>query len=1219
MPKMDHKPIEFDFSALRGKTLSEAERAKHAVLLATQLLEEANKIETSKEKGWHALFARMLTDPLGKAFTLSLTDQCFRSHDPARIMDQIVYLQKTLGIPSYLPLYQRIALHILGGIGPFLPSLTVPLVQAMIRKESARVVIPAEATELRKHLVQRQKEGVHVNLNYLGEAILGEEEATRRLQFYLDALTRPEVECVSIKISTICSQLNLLAFEHSLEILSDRLRQLYRVARDSSFTQLDGTTVSKVVHLDMEEYRDLHLTVELFQRVLDEPEFHHYSAGIVLQSYLPDSYELQQQLTRWALNRTSQGRAPIKLRLVKGANLAMEKVDASSHLWPQAPYLTKQEVDANFKRMLLFGCEPKHARAVHLGVASHNLFDIAYAMILRVEKEIEPWIGFEMLEGMAQAMQRVVQKTAGSLLLYCPAAHYDEFQTAVAYLARRFDENTGPENFLRHLFGLRPGTDVWDDQAARFLLSCQEAFSVQTESRRQQDRFLTPTDPPLHSSFSNEPDTDWAVPHNRKWAQSIREKWLHRNESIPVVIGGKSLFEESQTVEGQDPSRPGVILYRSMCASSEQIDFAIQVASKAQEAWGNNTFEQRSLLLAEVAKRIRNARADLIGVMIADTGKTIPEADVEVSEAIDFAEYYRRTVEELELFEDLKWKPKGVTLVASPWNFPCSIPAGGILASLAAGNCVLFKPAMESIWVGWELIKLFWEAGISKEVLQFVPCFDEPTASQIVKDPRVKCVLLTGATTTAKHLLKLRPGLDLAAETGGKNAMIITRMSDRDLAIKDLVQSAFGHAGQKCSACSLAICEAEVYDDPHFRQQLKDAAASLHVGTAWNPATRMNPLIQNPNAALLRGLTQLDEDEEWLLKPMPVADHPNLWSPGIKLGVKAGSFTYKTELFGPVLGLMRADNLQHAIDLANGSSYGLTAGIHSLDEREQQQWLDQIEAGNCYVNRGITGAIVRRQPFGGCKDSSFGHGAKAGGPNYVLQLMHAEQIGMPQHLEDSHQFPQWLQQLTARLKQDKVLISGDLFDNSIRSYLFFQKRYFNKAHDPSKVRGEANLFRYVPHKQLLFRIQPTDSKRDILRVCIGAALCGTPLELSGTTIQIDRLPKYWMEFIPKMRIVAESEAELLERLSKDGIRRIRFLSAPNTAMQTFLANAACNVAVAPVLANGRIELLHYLREVSQSIVYHRYGNLGLREELPVQARGPCAGCSCCKCQGACDR
>ena len=386
-----------------------------------------------------------------------------------------------------------------------------------------------------------------------------------------------------------------------------------------------------------------------------------------------------------------------------------------------------------------------------------------------------------------------------------------------------------------------------------------------------------------------------------------------------------------------------------------------------------------------MAHALRKSRADLIGAMVADTGKIISEADVEVSEAIDFAEYYRRNAVEVHALHDIEWQAKGVILVAPPWNFPCSIPAGGILAALAAGNSVIFKPAPEAVFVGWILAQAFWEAGVPQDLLQFFTCADEPVGSSLIQDPRIDSIVLTGATATARLFLEKRPGLDLSAETGGKNAMIITALADRDLAIKDLLQSAFGHSGQKCSACSLAICEAEVYDDPHFRQALCEAAASLCVGSPWNLTTKVNPLIRIPNSILMKGLTTLEAGEEWLLAPKADPHNPQLWSPGIKLGVTPESFTYRNELFGPVLGVMRADNLAHALHLANGTPYGLTAGLHSLDEREHMYWIEHIEAGNCYINRGITGAIVQRQPFGGCKQSSFGPGAKAGGP----QLYHA--------------------------------------------------------------------------------------------------------------------------------------------------------------------------------------------------------------------------------------
>jgi len=333
-----------------------------------------------------------------------------------------------------------------------------------LRRETRTVILPGEKKALSSHMRKRRAQGVRLNLNYLGEAILGEGEARRRLEVYLHDLAQPDVEYVSIKISTIFSQINLLSHEKTLSILEERLKKLYRTAKKFIFEKADGTRVVKFVNLDMEEYRDLRLTVDLFKKILDSEEFYDYSAGIVLQAYLPDAHEIQKELTAWAMHRVKNRGAPIKIRIVKGANLAMEQFEASLKDWPQAPYREKLDVDANYKRMVTYGCIREHAKAVHLGVASHNLFDIAYALLIRAEYEVEKEVSFEMLEGMADHIQRVVQKLAKDILLYCPVATKTDFQSAIAYLIRRLDENTGPDNFLRATFGLKPNSPEWDHQ-----------------------------------------------------------------------------------------------------------------------------------------------------------------------------------------------------------------------------------------------------------------------------------------------------------------------------------------------------------------------------------------------------------------------------------------------------------------------------------------------------------------------------------------------------------------------------------------------------------------------------------------------------------------------------------------------------------------------------------------------------------------------------------
>lgn len=1175
---------------VKGKPLSLGERKKRATHLASLMIQEAARTMTSEEKKTQAQLSRLMKDPVGKAFTMAMTDECFRSTSHRRVADQMIYLLQKMGVPRYLTGWKRLQLHLFKSLPPSIAQFLIPFAIRELRNQTARVILPGETSPLLKHMEHRKNEGVRLNLNHLGEAILSEKEAKKRLRIYLEDLASPHIDYISIKISTIFSQINLLAWDESIHEISERLKLLYRAAMKNPVTRADGKKEAKFVNLDMEEYRDLDLTAAVFQKVLDEPEFHSYSAGIVLQAYLPDSFSMQKKLTQWAQKRVQNGGAWIKIRIVKGANLAMEQVEASLKGWPQAPYTTKVDVDANYKRMVLYGCMPEHARVAHLGIASHNLFDISFAMLLRAENRVEPYVGFEMLEGMADHIRRVVQKLTGDILLYCPVATKAEFQHAIAYLIRRLDENTGSENFLRHVFGLRPGTESWDHQTALFSSSCQEMDKVSAEPRRRQNRMAHSAPHEFSAPFDNEADTDFSLPQNRKWAQAIAHTWKTPTiQPLPLVIGGKELFDNEDGVSFS-PNNPSKPLLHYAKAKKQQVKEAITHAKEYEKTWSQTTPEHRSRLLAQVAQKFRERRGELIGAMVADAGKVIAEADAEVSEAIDFAEYYRRQMEKMVSLKELHWKPKGTVVVTPPWNFPCAIPAGGMLAALAMGNCVILKPASDTILVAWHTINAMWDAGIPKEALQFIPCSGEEAGSELVMDPRVNCIILTGGTETAKKFLQMRPGLDLAAETGGKNSMIITALSDRDLAIKDLLQSAFGHGGQKCSAVSLAILEAEVYDDPHFREQLCDAVASWKAGPSFDVATKVNPLIHEPRGVLKRGLTQLDPGEEWILAPKCDPHNPCLWTPGIKIGVKRGSFTHKTELFGPVLGVMRAESLSDAIAIANEVPYGLTSGLQSLDQREQEIWLENIQAGNLYINRSTTGAIVRRQPFGGMKASSFGSGSKAGGPNYLREFAKAEQRALPKEKAPVNEA---VNSLTECL--DKIDLDGEqlgLWTASVANYAYWWKR-LKQERDPSKVVGEDNFFRYLPRKGIVLRIEKGNSPLDALRICAAALTTGTPMEVSCSPEYSEGLDESCLKFL--LPVIKEEESTFLDRVRKGAMNRVRCAGPASKELREAAAEQGVHIADYPVLASGRWELLHYLQEVSISIDYHRYGNLGLRE------------------------
>lgn len=1170
-----HKAIIF-LDSCKKKPLTSSEKLEGTVKLAEYLLEASLQQTNKEEKKTQRFLANMLKDRRGKAFILSLTDQAFRSKDPRRTVDQVRYLLTAYdGIPEFLPDKEKFGFILFQLLGEIFPKLCANYLKKQIQHRMSSVLLPEKSE---RFFQDCKDSSIIVNLNHLGEDILSEKQAEERLQLYLQDLANPEIRYLSIKLTSIYSQISPIAWNASLETVTQKLRLLFKASQDNLYTLNNNQKVPKRVHIDMEEYKHVEFTLEAFKKVLSEEAFLNVSAGIVLQSYLPDSFEFQRSLTDWALDRYEKGGAPIHLRIVKGANMAMESFESQIKNWPLSTYHEKKKTDANFLRMIDYGLDEKRSQAVHIGVATHNLLSIAYALIGRAEKHLESKVSFEMLYGMARPLERVIAKIAGEITLYCPEIKQD-FQNSVAYFVRRLDENTGSKNFLKDLFQLKPQNPNWKTQKAYFFEAFQEKEYLLSDRHRSTHRFRAVFEKNPDDPFSHEPDTDFSIKENREWMTSIfKPKFSEEHSPIPLLIAGE-MYEKNVHI-GRDPSCPDKILYQYSEADQGDIEKALQCAEKFVEEWQMTTFQKRCSLLSIVAYLFRKKRHDLIEAIMKDGGKILEEADAEVSEAIDFIEYYIRQWEKILDFEDIDIQPKGVLLVTPPWNFPCSIPTGAIVGALITGNTVLFKPAPETVLVGWKVVQLFYEAGIPKEALQFIPCADEPTGSALIQDPRIRCVVLTGATQTAVSFLHLHPGLDLVAETGGKNTLIVTALADRDLSIRSIIKSAFSHSGQKCSALSLVILEAEVYDDGHFLEQLKEATKSLCVGSVWDPRTQIAPLIRAPSENLLRAFTTLEEGESWLLKPTQDPNHTHLWSPGIKLGVQKDSFTHQTELFGPLLGLMRAKDLQEAIQFANATPYGLTAGLHSLDKREQDLWKDSIVAGSLYINRPITGAIVQRQPFGGCKASSYGPSCKAGGPNYLTQFVNLKHKTLP---EDLSSLPKDLVPLFSSLFLFQLTANETLlFKKSCESYAHWMK-LFSTPHDQESLPGQENLFFSVPLEGMCVRLYGKEPIIDILRIYAASLITKTPLYISSE-VEISHF-----KHLPLIHI--EDEATFYDLLQQKGYKRIRLLQTPSEELKKKATCLGIYLIHQPVLANGRFELLHYLREVSLSYDYHRYGNL----------------------------
>ena len=1099
--------------------------SNQAIALVQSWLEDAK--DSKHSSAAEARLSSLLKDPNGLEFTLRFVDRVIR---PESIRVAARELRKLTSIvPKTLPPLDRFAIRLGGFFAPYFPFPVIPIARFVLRSLVSHLIADARPEKLTKHLARVRAEGVRLNLNLLGEAVLGEAEAANRLSKTFELLRRDDVDYVSVKVSSVVSQLSMWGYEESIQRVLNRLEPLYDYAQRHR----------KFINLDMEEYRDLWLTIEVYKRILSKPKLKNLSTGIVIQAYLPDSYLALKDLIAFAQKRVKSGGAPIKVRLVKGANLAMEQVDAKWHGWELATFKTKVESDANYKRLLEMLLDPKISKAVRTGVAGHNLFDIAYAHLLAKQNGVEDRIDFEMLKGMAVALSASVKKTVGNLLLYTPVVAPSEFEVAIAYLTRRLEENASTDNFMSGVFELTTNKKIFVREKERFLASIKLIDKLGTLPNRKANNSEKAAKAANKGIFVNQPDSDPAIISVRENAIKIQKRSVELSKRISrTKNAGLNLIDKTPA-----------------------IDKIVLTGVKASATWAKDA-KKRQRILFKAAQEIENARAELIAVMMAEAGKTIAEADVEVSEAVDFARFYASLIPELVNNKEAKFTPDKLTLVVPPWNFPVAIPIGGVLAALAAGSSVILKPAPEVRNCGVAIANALHKAGISKTVLQTVAVPDNEVGLHLVGHDLVDSVILTGSFETAELFKKHKPSIRLAAETSGKNAIVVTPFADLDLAANDLVKSAFGHAGQKCSAASLGILVGPVYKSEKFLRQLVDAAKSMKVDWPENLGASIGAVIAPPQGKLLRALTELAPGESWLLEPKQLDATGRLWRPGIKIGVKQNSFFHKTEVFGPVLGLMKAKDLDHALEIQNATDYGLTAGIHSLDEAEILKWIDGVGNGNLYVNRGITGAIVNRQPFGGFKRSAVGAGLKAGGTSYLTQ------------------FGSW-----SNLPSTKKLTTAQFLKAAKAS----DEKWWSELYAPSKLNPgeidvEGNYRRFLP-ANLVVRVGQTASKAEVDRVLLAIKRSGSSVVLSVNP-RVDFKIEYSNQTI-------ETGKEFEARVVKNPSLELRIWQLGEREGWQRLASSKLDIHIicGEVLLSGRLTGLNLVREQSVSITQHRFGAL----------------------------
>ena len=749
-----------------------------------------------------------------------------------------------------------------------------------------------------------------------------------------------------------------------------------------------------LVFFDMEHYDVKDLTLEAFEELAAAPGLESASLGIVLQAYLRDSYRDLQRIVAASVARVGAGKSPFWVRLVKGAYWDTECVHARAEGWPEPVFLDKAQTDANYERCVRLLHD--HHGEVRAAFGSHNLRSLAYAVCYARSLGI-PDSGYElqMLHGMAEPVQDAIRQLGLRLRIYAPMG---ELVPGMSYLIRRLLENTSNESFVRHRFAEGRGLDA--------LLAPPRVGELPGPTEPTTRGETDVADP---GPYRHEPVREWRRSAAREeLARTLRAIGRRLGSDVPgegpievrAFVAGEEV-ETGETIASVNPSHPSALVGVSASCGVREADEAVAAAAEAFPVWQGAPAAQRAATLFRAAAWMRHHREELSALEVLEAGKPWPEADADVCEAVDFCEYYGREALRLDgggvvnsppgEANNLRYQGKGVATVIAPWNFPLAIPTGMVVAALAAGNTVVLKPAEQTPVMAAMLVQAFREAGLPPGCLNLLPGLGEVVGARLVEHPETALVAFTGSLAVGLAIYEAaarhRPGQRhlrrVIAELGGKNAIVVDADADLDQAVPAVLASAFGFAGQKCSAASRVVVHQAIAS--RFVERLVGAGRELVVGDPISPSVAVGPVIDADALERVRRYVGLAPDEgRVVLARTDVPDEGYFVGPHIVDNVGEDATLVREEIFGPVLAIQRASSFEEALRLANNTDYALTAGIFSRSPARIAEAASRLRAGNVYVNRGITGAVPGQQPFGGYGLS--GIGSKAGGPDYLLQF-----------------------------------------------------------------------------------------------------------------------------------------------------------------------------------------------------------------------------------------
>ncbi len=1145
----------------RNKKWDDRTLAQRSADLAQDLLMLSLKVLRSDERTLLAALSRLATDARNRQFVDDLCSQVFHAPDTAT---QAARFRKLLadfkGIPTFFSTLGSMRLRAASMAAGSMQATAMAEVRRIFRSTFSELSLPTQTEKVSRRVREFKKEGVRLALNPLSPEVFGNKSAERYRKNLEAILSKQEGAGVAIQPWRLVPGLSPYRPNLAARELADRLKPLIQLSLKGGDTQpiIVETGTSDIMPV----------VIEGFKLAMAGSAFHQANVILELPGYLRQSPATLRELTEWAQARAAKGARPLRVMLDKGSHLAAERACAYTYGDQNAAAATKGETDTRYKQLVhqAISAKPKALQPV---IATHNLFDLAYALCDWARSGREGMPEFIFKAGLGNHIGRMLGRAGAKVTLVAGIVPEESESGFERYLQQVIREVALPDSLLSAGYAPEPNSMAWGRMRQHFLASLsgrEESNSYSGDPRRTAGAFCP----------GNIPSALDRAGMDALYAAAKDAGQERKLPSLPLIIGGKAV-ETPLTGIHRSHTAAGVEEYRFTCADYAAVDEVLRLAAYATTDDPLPLDDRRRQLL-RLAQLLGKRRTEFCTLLVSDAGFTLRDADLELRNAIDACRYYEHSAMQDGLLDGTQPQPLGTIVVASDRAHPLESAVSGIAAAWIAGNSVIYKPTPVALRLAHSLAKLLQEAEFTSPRFQLITCLDNQIADKLMTDPRADGVLLPGNAEVATRLAAKAPGHPLSCSGTGLTSVYLAPECNWQQAVRDLAHALCYRSGQAADSPRVALVDAAIYDRQAFHNALADAVSSLCVRPGWEEAADLGPLARQVTDEQRQLLTDLRDEETWLVRPASQGLGSQLWTPGVASGVKPGSpLTTPAVRQLPLLSLVRVGSLAEAIVAQQKISAAGSAALYAQSEEETEQWSRGMSSSPSGAQKLFINCCPQSRP-GLLPATSVPLPAhrpapQSGGTNYLLSLCSWQEVARPQRRgkKRSMPFSPW-ESVTPKPSPDDTMRLTSAAD----SISYWWENEFGKEHCPATYEGESITLSYRPHPVCL-RVEKETSDIDLSIVIMAALTAGSDVQVSSATLRA------WMPHALEplgIKVCVESREEFESRFRELAARGYSLRDTAATVETRHLAAAArASLCTDPVLANGRLELLHCLREV----------------------------------------